>query len=255
MIDLHCHLLPGIDDGPATMAESLLLAQAAVADGTGTMVATPHVNERYPNSADSIRALVTSLEGALAAAALQLEIRPGAEIAMTVAAGLPDETLAGLTLGGGGWLLLEPPFVLVSPALEGVVADVMDRGFRVVVAHPERCPVFLRDRSQLERMVEAGAGTAVTAGALDGRFGRDVRRFALKLAGDGLMHCVTSDAHDDRRRPPTVSKEVERAGLGHLARWLTEEVPSAILAGAEIPPRPSEADERSARRGRRWLRS
>lgn len=236
------------------MAESLLLAQAAEADGTGTVVATPHVSERYPNAGGTIRALVESLTEALAARSVQLEIRRGAEVAMTVAVGLSDETLAELTLGGGGWLLLEPPFVMVSPVLEAVVADVIDRGFRVVVAHPERCPVFLRDRRPLERMVAAGAATAVTAGALDGRFGRDPRRFALRLAADGLMHCVTSDAHDDRRRPPTMRNELERAGLGHLAGWLTDDVPCAILAGSELPPVPPDPDARSVRRSRLRLR-
>ena len=254
MIDLHCHILPGIDDGPGTMAESLSLARAAVADGTRTVVATPHVSERFQNSGDGIHALVAVLEEALAADSVELTIRAGAEVAMTVAVGLPDETLAELTLGGGGWLLLEPPFVIVSPVLEAVVADVIDRGFRVVVAHPERCPAFLRDRRPLERMVTAGAATAVTAGALDGRFGREPRRFALRLAADGLMHCVTSDAHDDQRRPPTMGAELERAGLGHLAGWLTDAVPGAILAGSELPPAPPEPDNQSVRRSRLRLR-
>ena len=90
----------------------------------------------------------------------------------------------------------------------------------------------------LESLVRAGVLTSITAGALVGRFGGEVRRFALRLAGDGMIHNVASDAHDHAHRPPGMEAELEQAGLGSLAEWLTRDVPAAILSGEEIPPRP-----------------
>jgi protein-tyrosine phosphatase len=121
----------------------------------------------------------------------------------------------------------------------------------VVLAHPERCPALHRDRSMLERLVESGVLGSLTAGSLDGKFGAEVRRFSLELVRDRLVHNVASDAHDHSHRPPTIAGEIERAGLGALAEWFTEAVPTAILTGGVIPPRPEV--ETPARRGMRWL--
>ena len=239
MIDLHCHVLPGIDDGPQTIEDSVALARAAVAAGTQTIVATSHVSWEYPNSADTVARLVAELNRRLGDEGLALEIRAGAEIAMTRLPDTPADELSRLTLGGGRWLLVEPPFTLASTGLDVLVADLHDRGYRVVLAHPERCPAFHRDRSMLEALVRTGALGSVTAGSLAGRFGRAVRRFSLELMRDGLVHNVASDAHDERHRPPTIAAELERAGLGSLTEWLTQRVPGAILSGGEIPIRPA----------------
>jgi len=238
VIDLHCHVLPGIDDGPKTIEESLAVARAAAAAGTRTIVATSHVSWEYPNRADTIARLVAELNGRLSAAGDALEIRSGAEIAMTRLPDTPPDELSRLTLGGGRWLLVEPPFTVVATGLDVLIADLRVRGYQVVLAHPERCPAFHRDRLMLEALVRSGVLTSVTAGSFDGRFGSAVRRFSLELVRDGLVHNVASDAHDDSRRPPTIAAELERAGLGSLTAWLTQEVPGAILGGREIPPRP-----------------
>ena len=132
-----------------------------------------------------------------------------------------------------------------------MVTDLQERGFRIVLAHPERCPALHRDREMLERLVASGVLGSLTAGSLDGRFGAAVRRFALELMRDGLVHNVASDAHDASNRPPTIAGELDRAGLGSLAGWLTQDVPGAILAGGEIPTRPEV--ELSERHRRRWL--
>jgi protein-tyrosine phosphatase len=239
VIDLHCHVLPGIDDGPQSIEDSVALARAAVAAGTRTIVATPHVSWEYPNRAESIARLVAELDRRLSGEGVALEIRAGAEIAMTRLPDTPADELARLTLGGGRWLLVEPPFTLASTGLDALVADLHDRGYRVVLAHPERCPAFHRDRSMLEALVRSGALGSVTAGSLAGRFGKEVRRFSFELMRDGLVHNVASDAHDDSRRPPTIATELEGAGLGLLTEWLTQGVPGAILSGGEIPLRPA----------------
>lgn len=254
VIDLHCHVLPGIDDGPKTIEDSLALARAAAAGGTTTIVATPHVSWEYANSATAITRAVARLNRRLAAEGVAVEICRGAEIAMTRVGDIAPRELSRLTLGKGRWLLVEPSFSPVVEGLEGVVAALQDAGHQVVLAHPERCPAFHRDRSTLERLVGSGALASVTAGSLTGQFGTAVRRLSFDLVRDGLAHNVASDAHDQIRRSPSIRTELERAGFGSLAPWLTHSVPAAILAGRDIPPRPSvELPEDRGRRWPRWL--
>ncbi len=162
----------------------------------------------------------------------------GAEIALAHLIDIDPEDLARLGLGGGPWLLLEPPFTH-SPGVDRIVLDVMSRGFRVVLAHPERSPAFQRDPQMLESLVRAGALTSITAGSLVGRFGGDVRRFALALASADMVHNVASDAHDTDGRAPGIGAEIRQAGLEGLLEWLTLAVPAAILRGDQAaPPRP-----------------
>ncbi len=265
VIDLHCHVLPGIDDGPTTFEGSLALARAAAAGGTQVLVATPHVSWRYRNDAQTIARLVDELNVRLAAEQVlttegkPLQVRPGAEIAMTQIAELEPSALEQLTLGGGGWLLVEPPFTPAAANLDGILLELLaDRrsvdGHRIVIAHPERCPAFQRDPRMLERLVRAGFLTSVTAGSFSGRFGQDARRFALQLARDGLLHNVASDAHDHEHRSPAISEALAQAGLAALGEWLTEAVPRAIIEGKEIPSRPEVVlPENGDHRRRKWL--
>lgn len=248
MIDLHCHVLAGIDDGPASDEQSLALARAAVASGTRTLVATPHVNSRYDNDASGIAGAVERLRALLADDGSPLAIVAGAEVALSRVLEIEPDELARLCLGDGGWVLLEPPFRASAPQLVPAVELLQKRGYGVVLAHPERCPLFYRDIGLVEQLVRRGVLTSVTASSLTGSFGGAARAFALQLAEIGLLHNVASDAHDDTDRPPQIAKHIERAGLAGLGEWLTEEVPGAILAGGEIPPRPRVAI--SARAGR-----
>jgi protein-tyrosine phosphatase len=238
MIDLHCHPLAGIDDGPPTMDAALALVAAAHAAGTGTLVATPHVSLEYPNRADTIAHGVGELNERIRAAGVAIAVLTGAEISMTVLSDIATEELSRLTLAGGRWLLIEPPWVSVLSGVDEIVAALQRRGFGVVLAHPERCRAFQRDRAMLERLVRAGVLVSITAGSLDGRFGRTVRRFSNDLLRDGLVHNVASDAHDVAGRPPSIAAELERAGLGSLRDWLTQAVPDAIVHDRAIPPRP-----------------
>jgi protein-tyrosine phosphatase len=256
MIDLHCHVLPGIDDGPATIEGSLALARAAAAAGTRVLLATPHVSWSYPaNDADTIAALVDELNARLEAEEIALEVRAGAELAITRLIEIAPAELARLSLGGSPWLLVEPPFAPTITGLDSILLDLQRQGHRILLAHPERCHAFHRDPQMLESLVRAGVLTSITAGSLVGRFGNQVRRFALSLARDGLIHNVASDAHDSVHRPPGTAAELREAGLEPLADWLTEQVPAAILAGrAEIPPRPAVELPGIAPARRRWRR-
>jgi protein-tyrosine phosphatase len=250
VIDLHCHVLPGIDDGPATTEGSLALARAAADGGTRTLVATPHVSARYGNTAAGIGAATERLSGQLRDFGVDVALRAGAEIAISKLAEIEPDELSALGLGGGPYLLLEPPFTPVASGVAPIVHDVLDRGHRVVLAHPERCPGFHREPQMLAELVRSGVVTSVTASSLVGRFGRDVQRFALAMLERGLAHNVTSDAHDHLRRPPSIEAELRAAGAGELAGWLVGAVPAAVLAGDDIPPRPQSSTAPS-RRGRR----
>jgi protein-tyrosine phosphatase len=258
VIDLHCHVLPGIDDGPATMDAALALARAAAAGGTRVLVATPHVNWRYRNEPQAIAGLVAELNARLAQAEIAtaegvaLEVRPGAEIALTQIAGIDPAQLAGLGLGGGRWLLVEPPFTPVATNIDGLLLELRRAGHSVVLAHPERCPAFQRNPTMLRELVDAGILTSVTAGSFGGQFGSEARRLALSLAREALLHNVASDAHDDTKRPPQIAAELAQAGLAPLTEWLTETVPAAILGGGEIPQRPA-VSLPDVERQRRWL--
>jgi protein-tyrosine phosphatase len=250
VIDLHCHVLPGVDDGPRTMDETLALCRMQVEAGVRTVVATPHVSWDWADVTPAVvERGVREVNAALAAEGIELEVLPGAEVALTRAIELSDDELAALRLGGGPWLLLEPPH---SPAAgagaEASIVSLLHRGHRLLIAHPERCPAFLADRAIVERLVAGGALCSLTAAAVSGRFGRDIKRFAASLIDDGLAHDVASDAHGPHlRRAPGLAGHLAEVGYGELAPWLCEGVPGALLAGTSLPPRP--AVEPPRRRG------
>ncbi len=241
-IDLHTHVLPGVDDGPATLHGSLELARAAAAGGTAVLAATPHVNDDRFIEPAAIPAAVADLNRHLADAGIAIDVVPGGEIALSRVLELTDADLAALGLGGGPYLLLESPFAAMGD-FEALILEMLSRGHPVLLAHPERCAAFQREPARLTRLLESGVLVQMTAGALTGAFGSRVRDFSLGLLRDELVHVVASDAHDAFRRPPGVTAALAAAerdvpGITARVAWLTEEVPAAILAGAPLPEPP-----------------
>lgn len=253
VIDLHCHLLAGIDDGPATTEEAVALGQALVAAGVTRVVATPHVAPEYPNGSTQIDAAWLEAVAALGRARVPLEVLKGAELDLLHIQGLDEEELGRLTLGPNGPLLVECPFSAVVPQFEQLVARLHDMGHRVLLAHPERSPVFLREPELLRRLVAAGAMASLTGSAFVGRFGRTAQRYAAWAVDEGLAHDVSSDAHDTVRRPPVLAEALAQSGYGWAAEWLTRDASAAILAGAALPPRPVAPASGSWARLRRTL--
>jgi protein-tyrosine phosphatase len=234
VIDLHCHILAGLDDGPGDLDASLAMARAHAAAGVRCVVATPHVTHNMPNDPPGIAAAVAELERALAAAQIPLRVRRGAEVGLARAVELDDGELDALALAGGPWKLVEAP---LRPR-EGVVAEfrgIQHRGHRVLIAHPERSPAFQRDPAALAGLVAAGALVQVTAGALAGRFGEPVQRIARDFVYRGLVHVIASDAHDTTRRAPGLHAEIAAAGFADRAAWLTREVPAALVGERPLP--------------------
>ena len=255
MIDLHCHVLPGIDDGPATLEESLNLVRVARRAGLTTLVATPHVSWRYANGPEVIRQGVEAIRSALRAEHIDVEVQPGAEIALSRLGDLSDDELCALRLGDGPWLMIESPLIPAVGELETILDAVHRRGHWIVLAHPERSPVFLREPRRLAALVSRGMLCSITAGSLVGVFGADVRRFALALTREGLVHNVTSDAHDAVHRPPVLRSDILAAAadapeLSARVEWLTHEVPTAILEG-DVLPKPPAASPSARIRARR----
>jgi protein-tyrosine phosphatase len=239
VIDLHAHVLPGIDDGPPHVEDSLALARAAVADGTTAIVATSHVSDRYPNRPGGIAERLAEVRARLDAAGIAMRLVAGAEIALPQVAQLDDSDLAALALGGQGYLLVESPLSSTAGDFEVIIEDLLRRGYRVVLAHPERCPAFQREPDRLRRLVVSGVACSVTAASMTGRFGGNVQAFTLRMLEDGLVHNLASDAHDAEGRSPALlsclrAAERHAPGIGAMGEWLTEEVPAAILAGEPV---------------------
>jgi protein-tyrosine phosphatase len=238
VIDLHCHLLPGVDDGPADLGGTLAMARLHIRAGVRTVAATPHVSWDTPTDVAAIDRHLADVRAALAAAEIPLEVVRGAEIDVHQAVRLSDEQLRALALGGGEWLLVEAP-LRPGVGLVPVVRALLGRGHRVLLAHPERSPLVQRDPDALRALVRAGAATQLTASSFAGRFGRPVRDYAERMLEAGLVHSVASDAHDASRRPPGIVEPLAAAGLEELAPLLAQEVPAAILASAALPPVPT----------------
>ena len=254
MVDLHSHILPGVDDGAPDMDTAIAMARTAAADGIRIMVATPHVSFEYELDPLEVGPRVGELNLALARNEIPLAVMPGGEIALTRLTALEDAALRPLSLGAGPYLLVETPYAGAAPFLEDALFDLDLRGFRTILAHPERCAMFESDRDRLARLVERGVLCSVNAGSMAGQFGRRVRDFTVHLFREGMVHSVASDAHDDdvRRAELTWGFEHldgELPGIARQALWYTETAPRAIVSGAQVPAAPEPPSQR-----RPWLR-
>jgi protein-tyrosine phosphatase len=263
MIDLHCHLLPGIDDGAPDLATSLAMARIAVDDGIGTIACTPHIYPGlYENTASGIRAAIQALQSELDAAGIPLRLIEGADVHLA-----PDllESLRAdriPTLNRTRYLLLEPPHHVAPPRFEEQVFKLLSHGYVPLITHPERLtwiednyPIFLR-------LANAGAWLQITAGALTGRFGRRPKYWAQKLIDEGPVHIIASDAHSVNRRPPLLAeaRAVAARQVGDAEAWaMVRERPAQLIenapaAGLRPQPRPRNKVAGALGFVQRWLR-
>lgn len=250
MIDLHSHILPGVDDGAATLADSLSIASACVRSGVTTLAATPHVRPDYLTSAATMEELVHRVQSTLEETGIPLDVRRGGEISLDTIDDLADEELHRFGLGGNpSYLLVEFSYYGWPLGLGAVLARLDALGITAVLAHPERNAEVQADPERLRPAVERGALVQVTAASLDGRGSRAARETGLALVRNGLAHLLASDAHRAEVREAGMQAAARTVGEEALARWLTEEVPGAIVTGEPIPPRP-----RPSARRRRWSR-
>jgi protein-tyrosine phosphatase len=250
LIDLHSHILPGVDDGARSLDSSVEMARAAAADGVSTIAATPHVRDDYPTPPETMERLVEEVRAAVRAAEVELEVRPGGEIALERLSGLNGEDLRRFGLGGNpGYLLIECPYAGWPLNLADRLFHLRADGITPVLAHPERNLEVQVSPERLRPLVESGTLVQLTAASVDGRLGRTTQRSALALLERGLAHLIASDAHAPSVRQIGMSAAAATVGDDALARWLVHDVPASILENRDLPPRPSARPQRK----RRWF--
>jgi len=202
--DIHFHLLPGIDDGPATLDESVALAAAAAADGTDTIVATPHVRLDFFTDVHELPERVREVEHRLAEEGIDVTILRGGELGHEMVGLLSQPELELIALGppGGRWVLVEAPFAGFGDGFTAATDELRDRGFRVVVAHPERAPDEDGARWRaLRHELASGSALQVNAWSIAGRHGTEAQAVARRLFREGRAQLIGSDAHGGRRTP------------------------------------------------------
>lgn len=237
MIDLHCHILPGIDDGALDLPDSIALARTAASDGIEVVAATPHIRHDHDVRIPELAGRVADVNEALEAEEIPVKVVTGGEVAETALEGLDEQELRAVSLGGAGWILLEPRPGPLGESLVDAIKRLRAAGFRTLVAHPERhISPDLPER--IRELIEAGALMQATAAFLaEG----SAREGMLALARHGLIHVLSSDAHSSLRgRPLRISE-----GLGALEGiellephldWIASEAPAAILRGEDVEP-------------------
>jgi protein-tyrosine phosphatase len=246
VIDLHSHILPGLDDGARTLDDALDIARSAVADGTEVIAATPHVREDYPTTADAMENGIAALRRALEREDVELTVLPGGEVSLEQLDRLGRDELRRFSLAGNpSYLLLETPYYDWPLSFGEIVFHLSAAGITPVIAHPERNAAVQQNIERLGELVRAGALVQVTAASLDGRLGSRTRACARKLIDAELVHLLGSDAHSPGLREAGLSRARAVVGDERLARWLTEDVPAAIVEDEPLPQRP----RRRKRRG------
>jgi protein-tyrosine phosphatase len=244
VIDLHVHILPGIDDGPPDLAGSLALARAAEADGVQILAATPHLREDHPRvRPEELAARCARLNETIAQANIALEIVPGAELDVLWVQRASPEELRLASFGQRGTdVLLETPYGAIAPSFEAGIERLWSLGYRVLLAHPERNRTFQQAPLRVAELVRRGALVQVTAASLASRKrGSRTRALALELIERGLVHVIASDAHGatDVRVPNLSAGVAAVTAIDHrLARWMVVDAPLAVLSGTALrPPR------------------
>ena len=240
-VDIHCHLLPGLDDGPAAWEESLEMAEMAAGDGIAAIVATPHQLGNHPHvTAENVRIHVARLQSMLEHRGIALEIRPGADVRI-------DPDLTGKILSGEvltladqrRHVLLELPHELYIP-LDRLLGDLRKAGLTGILSHPERNQGIINRPKILPDLVNQGCLLQVTAGSLNGMFGSRIRNFAESMIEQGFVDFVASDAHSAKHRTPLLSQAFGRVAklAGHDAALdLFCRNPACVYSGTPLASR------------------
>ena len=233
MIDLHCHLLPGIDDGPKEINESIQMAKIAVKDGIKVIACTPHIYQgAYNNDAQTIQKAMHAFQKVLDREHIKLELTFGADTHLHP--NLIEEIEKGRvpTLHNSRYLLIEFNHHIASPFYEDYTKKMIAHGLVPIITHPERLDYIDHFYPTVTRLIKAGAWTQITASSLTGRFGSKAKKFAMKFLVEGKIAILATDAHSVKHRPPILSEGLKVAEfiLGkEEANRLILERPQAIL--------------------------
>jgi len=242
MVDLHNHLLPGLDDGAKETAMAVEMARIAADDGITHMVCTPHASARFSFQPEAVATKIEALRSALAAASIPLELSTGCDFHLNYE-NLQDALAhpRKYTINGGEYLLVELPDQSLPSTLEQTLYDLRMAGMTPILTHPERHPLLLQNPKPLAGWLRSGLLLQVTASSVTGRFGKHAQQLAQKLLRDRWVHFLASDAHDPVRRPP---------GMQEARDWVAEHCdpryadllvngnPAAVVAGKALPAQP-----------------
>lgn len=238
-VDIHCHILPGIDDGPPDWAESISMAEMAVDDGITTIIATPHQLGAFTdNTASRVLPLVEELQERINAADIPLRVLAGGEL--RIEPELVSALHSGTSLSLGNHLrhvLIELPHDIFLP-IETLLSDLFRRDVTPILAHPERNGGILRDPSLVSQLVAGGCLMQITASSLSGAFGRHCQRLSEHLLENKLVHFVASDGHGIRSRRPLLARAFDRVAelVGHeTAVRICSTNPAHVAANEPVP--------------------
>lgn len=235
MIDLHCHILPGIDDGASRLSDSIGMARQAEEDGIEAICATPHIRHDHDVRIEEIEARSADLGAQIERERIPVSVIPGGEVAETIVENLDEKELRSVALGCGPWILLEPAPGPLSDSLERRLRYLGERGHRCLIAHPERH--LTEDLA--ERLVRLVAGGALVQATAEFFVRAETAPGMLALANRGLIHVLGSDAHSSSfGRPVRISPALDvLSGVDLLRphlRWITRDAPAAIVEGEDL---------------------
>jgi protein-tyrosine phosphatase len=254
MVDVHCHILPGLDDGPEDIEESLAMAESAISDGITHVVATPHCSNSYPFDYARVQSLRDHL---------QTEIGDRLNLATGCDFHLNPENLEALRtdappfcINQHDYLLVEFNEISIPPSMDDALHALQLKGLRPIVTHPERNGILRRQPERLAKWVRLGCFVQVTAGSLTGTFGPRAQEDSLCWIAKGFVHFVASDAHNTKRRPLRLQAAYEAVSkqFGDVkARALFLENPWAAFEGRDLPHVPEIPDETISPRRKRFF--
>jgi len=244
LIDLHCHILPDIDDGPHSWKTSLAMARMAVEDGIRIIVASPHlfrektVDLNALNEKAAITARISEFQKKLDAEQIPLQILPGCDCPLSLEALELLATDRVMTINDGKrYLLLEMPDLSIPPATPDICFQLQAKGITPIITHPERHFVFMENPEKLLRFLDLGCLMQMTAGSLTGTFGRRVAKVSQMMVKKGYIQLLATDAHSTGGRPPVLSKAVAQLTrlIGkNAALAMVTTIPERIIRGERV---------------------
>jgi protein-tyrosine phosphatase len=254
MVDVHCHILPGLDDGPDNMELSLAMAESAIADGITHVVATPHSSSEYSFDYSRVQELLAELRAKIGD---RLILASGCDFHLN------PENLEALGQGAPRFCINQRSYLLVEfneysipPAMDQTLHEIQLLGLRPVITHPERNAILRLQTERLLKWVRLGCFIQVTAGSLTGTFGPGAQKDAWRWVADGLVHFVASDAHNMRGRPLRLQPAfnlVRKQFGAEKARGLFVENPMAAFEGRDLPYVAQVPDEIDVPRRKRFF--
>jgi protein-tyrosine phosphatase len=254
MVDLHCHILPGLDDGPDKMEESLEMAATAIAEGITHVVATPHANDRFWFDFTNVRRLRDELQ---ARVGNRIRFATGCDFHLNADnLVLLRKQPRPYCINQHDYLLVEFNEISIPPAWDQTLHEMQLSGLRLIVTHPERNVILRTHPERLREWVRRGCYVQVTGSALTGAFGLTAQQIALQWIGEGMVHFAASDAHNNRNRPLRLQTAydlvADRFGEA-TAQALFVENPGAAFEGRDLPHVPEVEEPVAARRRKRFF--